>query len=298
MKAETKLTGKSVLITGTSTGIGEATAIALHDKGFQVFAGVRRAEDGERLVEKTSSRLIPLLLDVTDPQAIASAVRRIAELTGDAGLTGLVNNAGITIAFPLEFLPLDVLRKQLEVNVIGVVAVTQAMLPLLRKGGGRIVNISSVSGLVAAPYIGAYAASKHALEALSDSLRLELRNFKIPVSVVEPADIDTPIWRKSRQTADALREEMLSKVDVNEFSDDVRQAYATDIAAMRAATSKIEANAIPVSKVVLAIEHALLSRSPKSRYPVGGKAWQVKLLLRFLPDWLRDRIVLRNLGMK
>jgi len=298
MKAETKLTGKSVLITGTSTGIGEATAIALHDKGIQVFAGVRRAEDGERLVEKTSSRLIPLLLDVTDPQAIASAVSRIAELTGDAGLAGLVNNAGISIAFPMEFLPLEVLRKQLEVNVIGVVAVTQAMLPLLRKGGGRIVNISSVSGLVAAPYIGAYAASKHALEALSDSLRLELRNFNISVSVVEPADIDTPIWRKSRQTADALREEMLSKVDVNEFSDDVRQAHATDIAAMRVATSKFEANAIPVSKVVLAIEHALLSRSPKSRYPVGGKSWQVKLLLRFLPDWLRDRIVLRNLGMK
>jgi NAD(P)-dependent dehydrogenase (short-subunit alcohol dehydrogenase family) len=298
MTTATHHSGKSVLITGASSGIGEATAIALHDQGIQVFAGVRRVEDGEKLVSKTSSRLIPLLLDVTDATAIAAAAAKIGEMTGSAGLSGLVNNAGITIAFPLEFLPLDVLRKQLEVNVIGVVAVTQTLLPLLRQGGGRIVNVSSVSGLVAAPYIGAYAASKHALEALSDSLRLELRNFKIPVSVVQPADIDTPIWQKSRQTADALREEMLSKVDAQSFSEEVRQAYATDIAAMRTATSHSEKHAIPVSLVVAAIQHALLSKSPKIRYPVGAKTWKVKLLLRFLPDWLRDRIVLSNLGMK
>ncbi len=289
---------KSVLITGSSTGIGEGCAIALHDRGIRVFAGVRRQEDGEALIEKTSAALIPLLLDVTDAEAIKAAVQTISDATGTAGLSGLVNNAGITIAFPLEFLPMDALRRQLEVNVIGPAAVTQAMLPLIRKGRGRIVNVSSVSGLVAAPYIGAYAASKHALEAMSDSLRVELRNFNVPVSLIEPADVATPIWRKSRQTADEMRDKMLDEADPGSDLEEVREAYAADIAAMREATSKSEAKAIPVSRVVKAIEHALLSRRPKTRYPVGGKTWSVKLALRYLPDRLRDRIVANSLGMK
>jgi len=289
---------KSVLITGSSTGIGEGCAIALHDRGIRVFAGVRRQEDGEALIEKTSAALIPLLLDVTDAEAIKAAVQTISDATGTAGLSGLVNNAGITIAFPLEFLPMDALRRQLEVNVIGPAAVTQAMLPLIRKGRGRIVNVSSVSGLVAAPYIGAYAASKHALEAMSDSLRVELRNFNVPVSLIEPADVATPIWQKSRQTADEMRDKMLDEADSGSDLEEVREAYAADIAAMREATSKSEAKAIPVSRVVKAIEHALLSRRPKTRYPVGGKTWSVKLALRYLPDRLRDRIVANSLGMK
>ncbi len=298
MASQNELAARSVLITGSSTGIGEACAIALHDKGIRVFAGVRRQEDGERLVEKTSKALVPLLLDVTNEQAIKDATRHIAEVTGDAGLSGLVNNAGITIAFPLEFLPTEVLRKQLEVNVIGPAAVTQAMLPLIRKGRGRIVNVSSVSGLVAAPYIGASAASKHALEAMSDSLRVELRNFNIPVSLVEPADVATPIWQKSRQTADDLRSEVLENVDATEVPEEVREAYARDIAAMRESTSKSEQHAIPVSRVVKAIEHALLARRPKTRYLVGGKTRAVKFILRHLPDRLRDRIVMNSLGMK
>lgn len=289
---------KSVLITGASTGIGQACALALHAKGMQVFAGVRRPEDGQRLIEQTSSALVPLMLDVTAAGAIKAAAARIAELTGENGLGGLVNNAGITIAFPLEFLPMDALRTQLEVNVIGPAAVTQAMLPLLRRGRGRIVNVSSVSGLVAAPYIGAYAASKHALEAMSDSLRVELRHFQVPVSLVEPADIDTPIWQKSRQAADALREKMLEEADADSVPEEIREAYAQDIAAMRASASKSEANALPVSRVVKAVEHALLSRRPKTRYPVGARTWAVKLALRYLPDRLRDRIVTNSLGMK
>lgn len=298
MDSVNSATSKSVLITGSSTGIGEACAIALHAKGIRVFAGVRRTEDGERLVEKTSAALVPLLLDVTDARAIQEAKRQIAEATGAGGLNGLVNNAGITIAFPLEFLPMNALRKQLEVNVIGPAAVTQAMLPLIRLGRGRVVNVSSVSGLVAAPYIGAYAASKYALEAMSDSLRVELRNFNVPVSLVEPADIDTPIWEKSRQAADALRAEMLEEVDADSVLEEVRDAYAKDITAMRASASKSEQHALPVSHVVKAIEHALLARRPKTRYPVGAKAWAVKLALRYLPDKLRDRIVINSLGMK
>lgn len=289
---------KSVLITGSSTGIGEACAIALHAMGLRVFAGVRRQEDGERLVEKTSPALIPLLLDVTDDQAIKAAAQHIADVTEEGGLNGLVNNAGITIAFPLEFLPMDALRRQMEVNVIGVAAVTQAFLPLIRKGQGRIVNVSSVSGLVAAPYIGAYAASKHALEAMSDSLRVELRNFNVPVSLVEPADVATPIWEKSRQAADALRDELVDEGEPDAVLEEVRETYAQDIAAMRESASKSEANAIPVSRVVKAIEHALLARRPKTRYPVGGKTWAVRLALRYLPDRLRDRIVTNSLGMK
>jgi len=292
---------KFVLITGSSSGIGEASAISLHAKGMGVFAGVRREEDGRRLVEKTSSSLIPLLLDVTDADAIAAAAARIAEATGDQGLGGLVNNAGITIAFPMEFIPMSALRKQLEVNVIGPAAVTQAMLPMIRQGHGRIVNVSSVSGMVAAPYIGAYAASKHALEAMSDSLRVELRHFGVPVSLIQPADIDTPIWEKSRQTADSIRDELIEEngeAEEDPLLEAIRGAYAKDIAAMRESAKKSEENAIPVGRVVKAIEHALLARRPKTRYPVGGKAWAVKLALRFLPDWLRDRIVANSLGMK
>lgn len=298
MDLDNEAPSKSVLITGSSTGIGEACAIALHGKGIRVFAGVRRKEDGERLVEKTSAALIPLLLDVTDAQAIKAATQQIAETTGDGGLSGVVNNAGITIAFPLEFLPMDMLRKQFEVNVIGPAAVTQAVLPLIRRGQGRVVNVSSVSGLVAAPYIGAYAASKHALEAMSDSLRVELRNFNVPVSLVEPADVATPIWEKSRQAANDLRSEVLDNVDSDVVSEEVREAYARDIAAMRQSTSKSEQHAIPVSRVVRAIEHALLARRPKTRYLVGGKTRAVKFFLRYLPDRLRDRIVMNSLGMK
>ncbi len=293
---------KSVLITGSSTGIGHACAVSLHDRGIRVFAGVRRPEDGERLIAETSAALIPVMLDVTDAAAIAAAADQIADVTAGNGLDGLVNNAGITIAFPLEFVPLDALRKQMEVNFIGPVAVTQAMLPMIRQARGRIVNVSSVSGLVAAPYIGAYAASKYALEAMTDSLRVELRNFKIPVSLVEPADIATPIWQKSRETADAIRDELASEAGDDEPADtaaeEVQELYAQDIAAMRDAVRKSEANALPVSRVVKAVEHALLARRPKTRYPVGSKAWAVKLALRFLPDRLRDRIVANSLGMK
>ena len=162
-----------MLITGASSGIGEACAVELHRRGFLVFAGVRRQSDAARLVAQTSPRLVPVLLDVTDAQAVAQAAQTIAQATGEAGLAVLVNNAGITVAFPLEFLPLGVFRQQLEVNVVGQLAVIQAMLPLLRTARGRIVNMSSISGLVAGPYVGAYAASKHAFEALSDSLRVE-----------------------------------------------------------------------------------------------------------------------------
>jgi NAD(P)-dependent dehydrogenase (short-subunit alcohol dehydrogenase family) len=189
-----------VLVTGASTGIGEATARRLAARGFEVLAGVRRAEDAERL---RSPGIEPLTLDVTDAQQIEAA----RELVGGR-IDGLVNNAGIAVTAPQEFLPVDELRRQLEVNVVGQVAVTQAMLPALRAARGRVVNVSSVGGRTALPLLGAYNASKWALEALSDSLRRELRHLGVKVSVIEPGGIRTPIWEKGTADAERLREQM------------------------------------------------------------------------------------------
>ena len=163
-----------IVITGASSGIGAACARYLDALGFTVWAGVRSTQDGEALTRLTSSRLRVLMLDVTDPASIEAARKTLAEATRDTGLAGLVNNAGISVAGPLELLPLSEVRTQFEVNVIGVLAVTQALLPLLRLARGRIVNISSIAGLAATPFLGAYCSSKFALEAMSDALRLEL----------------------------------------------------------------------------------------------------------------------------
>ena len=189
----------AVVVTGSSTGIGEACALHLDALGFQVFAGVRRGEDGVALRKKSSGRLIPILIDVTDSTSISTASDTIAAVVKDAGLAALINNAGIAIPGPLEILPIEEFRKQLEVNVIGQLAVTQAFLPMLRKSRGRIVLMSSISGLFATPFIGAYAASKFALEAMADALRVELIPWGIQVSVIEPGSIATPVWEKSRK---------------------------------------------------------------------------------------------------
>ena len=171
--------------------------------GFRVFAGIRKSADGEALQEVASDRLRPVYLDVTDGESIRAAAEIVEAGCGASGLSGLVNNAGIVIAGPLEFLPLVSLRSQLEINVVGQIAVTQELLALLRRARGSIVNMSSVSGRVAAPFLGPYSASKFALEALSDSMRLELRPWGISVSVVEPGPIATPIWEKSRTVTHA-----------------------------------------------------------------------------------------------
>src|SRR5436190_20383212 len=187
----------SVVITGASTGIGKTCALRLDRLGFQVFAGVRRTEDGETLKRQASQRLTPITIDVTDSGSIAAAASMVATAVGDAGLQGLVNNAGIAVACPLEFLPISLLSQQLEVNVTGQIDVTQVFLPLLRAGNGRIVNMGSISGRMAYPLLGPYCASKFALEALTASLRMELRPWHIPVSIIEPGAIATPIWSKA-----------------------------------------------------------------------------------------------------
>lgn len=280
---------RAILITGASSGIGEACALELDRRGFRVFAGVRRQEDGRRLTQASSSRLVPVVLDVTDANSIAAAAETIRTAVGQAGLYGLVNNAGFVLAGPLELLPVDLLRQQLEVNVVGQVAVTQAVLAELRRARGRIVNISSIAGRVAPPFLGPYAASKHALEALSDALRLELRRWGISVSLVEPGTVKTPLWQRSMTRAEELIAQMPSEG---------HQLYGADIEAVKACSARRAAAAMPVTRVVQAVVHALCARRPKARYPLGFQTRLAIALFKILPVGVRDWLVLREIGLR
>lgn len=273
---------KAVVITGASTGIGAACAWHLDRLGFTVFAGVRRIEDGESLKAQGSVRLQPILLDVTDAGSIEQARRQITEQVGPRGLAGLVNNAGIAVVGPLEAVPIADLRWQFEVNVIGQVAVIQAFLPLLRNGRGRIVNMGSIAGRAAMPVMGPYSASKFALEALTDALRLEVQQWGIQVSIVEPGAIATPIWRKSGAKAEELE---------TVTSEELKRLYAGVIAGVRARVAEAAAQAIPADAVSDAVVHALTASRPKTRYLVGRDAKVRALMIKLLPDRWSDRLM-------
>ena len=279
----------AVVITGASTGIGEACALHLDKLGYRVFAGIRKAADGESLRQRASARLVPVRLDISDETEIGQAARNVIEALGGGGLAGLVNNAGIVVGGMLEFLPLEALRLQLEVNVVGQIAVTQAFLPSLRKARGRIVNMGSVSGLISGPFTGAYSASKFALEALTDSLRLELRPWKIHVSIVEPGFIQTPIVSKSLAAAEALRAQL---------PEEALQLYGTSLRAVREGTEREAAKAASTEVVVKAVVHALAARRPRTRYVVGNHSSFQIALGRALPDRWRDAMIARALGLK
>ena len=278
----------AVLITGSSTGIGAACALELDRLGWRVFAGIRAETDGKRLAEKASAQLTPIRIDVTDEASIAEAAGIIRDAVGEKGLGGLVNNAGIGVPGPLEVVPMAMVRRQFDVNVIGPIAVTQAMLPLVRAARGRIVNIGSVSGRIAAPYLGLYAGSKFALEALTDSLRVEVRHWGISVSIVEPGCVATPIWEKSRAAADAMAEET---------PPESLELYAADIERFREVTGKAGEAAMPVEKVVRVVVHALTARRPRTRYPVAADTRMAIAVFRFLPDRIRDWLIRRQLGL-
>ncbi len=258
-----------MLITGASSGIGAACAERLARRGWRVFAGVRTA--GAAPAGTTE-----VLLDVTDAEAIA----RAAEAVGER-LDGLVNNAGIAVAAPLEHLPLDELRRQLEVNLVGQLAVTQALLPAIRAARGRVVLIGSIAGTSALPFLGPYAISKFALEALADSLRVELAADGIAVSIVRPGTIATPIWSKPQPIADALGPAAL-------------EHYGPRLAALRSFAAARAAKAAPAESVARAVEHALRAQRPRTRYLVGRDA-RIRALIERLPDRLRDRVVSRAL---
>lgn len=280
--------GRAVVVTGASTGIGEACAEALHGAGYHVYAGVRKGADGDRLRGRMRDRLTPLMLDVTDAGHIAEAVGMVSRAHGEAGLHGLVNNAGIVVAGALEYLPLDDIRRQLEVNVTAQIAVTQAFLPLLRRARGRVVMMGSSSGKLATPFLGPYAMSKFALEALADSWRVELMRAGVHVSIVEPGAIQTPIWDKSRDVAESL---------AAAIPEEGQAYYGAAFERLRAQVAETTARAIPPSRVARCVLHALEARTPRTRYPVGFDARMQHWLAAILPDRVRDRIVQRVLGL-
>jgi NAD(P)-dependent dehydrogenase (short-subunit alcohol dehydrogenase family) len=278
----------AVVITGASTGIGRACALALDALGFRVFAGVRKAEDGESLRRASSARLTPIFIDVTDEQSIAAAAEEVSREVGEAGLVGLVNNAGIAIPGPLEYLPLEELRRQLEINLVGQLAVTQAFLPLLRRGRGRMVNISSLAGKLTTPFNGAYSAAKHGIEAFSDALRMELAPWGIHVSVVEPGTIATAMPKKLLRDANAV---------LNNLPAEGRERYGSDFETyVRTLAEHAQSGSQP-EVVARAIVHALTARTPRARYPAGAPAGRMLMLYRLLPDRLLDRVILRFLGL-
>jgi NAD(P)-dependent dehydrogenase (short-subunit alcohol dehydrogenase family) len=271
----------AVVVTGASTGIGEATALHLAALGFRVFAGVRRPEDAERLREGGAE---PLQLDVTDSASIDAAAGKV----GDTPLAGLVNNAGVAVAGPLEFLPVDELRHQLDVNVVGQVAVTQAFMPALRRGTGRIVNIGSIGGRVALPLLGPYAASKFAMEAITDSLRRELRPWGMHVAIVEPGAIATPIWSKSRAANEELAAQMPPEAG---------QLYGKLVDRIRDETTKAAERGLDPREVAKVVEHALTAARPKTRYLVGREAKLRARAAKILPDRVFDTLIGRAIGV-
>jgi NAD(P)-dependent dehydrogenase (short-subunit alcohol dehydrogenase family) len=272
----------TVLVTGASTGIGEATALHLKELGFDSVGAVRKDEDAERL---RAAGLRAVKLDVTDTSSIAAAR---AEL-GDGPLAGLVNNAGIAVAGPLEFLPLDELRHQLEVNVVGQVAVTQAFLPALRAGRGRIVNVSSIGGRFALPLVAPYNASKFAIEAISDSLRRELHGQGMEVILIEPGGVKTPIWDKSNEMADQIQQQMPPEAE---------RIYGKLIDGVRKATIEIaQEKGIEAREVAEVIGRAMTAKRPRTRYLVGTDAKIRGAMAKILPDRLMDRAVAKQLGV-
>jgi len=271
----------SILVTGASTGIGFACAIRFAQLGFRVFAGVRKASDGEALKACSSGGIEPVLLDVTRPESINGAL----VAAGDEPLVGLVNNAGIATAGPLELLSVDSWRAQFEVNVIGLVAVTQACLPLLRRGRGRIVNIGSIAGRSALPGSGAYDSSKFAVEAITDVLRMELHPWGISVSIIEAGAVATPIWEKSLREADDLSR----RVGPERYA-----LYRGLMETVREEATNSARTAMHVDVVVKSVEHAMTARKPKTRYLVGRDTW-LWLLLNLLPDRWRDRLILSKI---
>lgn len=270
----------AVLVTGASTGIGHAIAMHLAASGYTVYAGVRKESDRERL-EAEHERIRPVILDVTVPADVARALQTVRE-SGDT-LVGLVNNAGIAVGGPLEFLPIEALRNQFEINVIAPVAMTQAALPLLRESHGRVINIGSIAGRMAAPFVGPYSASKSAIAALTDALRQELAPFGIGVSLLEFASVKTPIWEKGRAGRDRLVASMPPQAMT------YYGALANAIIAQTQIEEREGMNPQIIADTVLA---ALRAPKPRERYVIGRKA-QIQAVAAMLPARTRDALVKR-----
>lgn len=279
------------MVTGTSSGIGRACALRLAAHGYCVFAGVRRRQDGHALVQEASrsdGQLVPVLIDVTDETSIGAAVAEVTGSVGDYGIAALVNNAGIGMTWPMEAIPLDDLRRIYEVNVFGQVAVTQAFLPLLRAGAGRIVNIGSIGDRLSLPFGAPLASSKWALASITESLRMELRPWGIHVVLIEPASIHTDAVTKVEE--DARR--VMSKMSLAhlELYSDAYQAM-TDRALAR------ERSGSDPDVVARAVLRALGKKRPRTRYVVGKDGRLLAFLAGWAPDRLFDAMRIRLFGL-
>lgn len=269
----------SVLITGASSGIGRTTAMHLDAQHYRVFAGVRNLADGERLKAVCSLWLTPVVMDITKSDEIARAIQSVQQhLEPKDCLNGLINNAGAGVGGPLEFLSIEDLRKQFEINVFGHIAVTQAFLPLLRKSRGRVINVGSMAGRVALPFSGPYASSKAAFAALTDALRRELSWWDIPVVLMEIGSVKTPIWEKAFKEAEERAEKMPAEA---------RDLYEKPLRAMNDYMKNLVRHATVAEKVAAVIQTALESPKPRTRYFVGLDAY-LGLFSRLLPDRALD----------
>jgi NAD(P)-dependent dehydrogenase (short-subunit alcohol dehydrogenase family) len=280
---------QSVVVTGVSTGIGWGITKVLIGQGFCVFGSVRRAQDAERLSKEFGDRFQPLLFDVTDEAAVQAAARQVrAQLRGEI-LFGLVNNAGIAVPGPLMHLPTDDFRHQLEVNLVSVLIVTKAFLPLLgtdrslRGEPGRIVNISSGSGKHGYPFVGAYAASKHGLEGFSESLRRELMLFGIEVVIIGPGAVATPIWDKAEQLEPSI------------YKDTDYAGIAKRVLEYAVRTGR---KGLPPERVGEVVWHALTTPRPRLRYAVSPGSSLIRVVQRLLPKRVVDRIIARKFGFE
>ncbi|HEY1337022.1 MAG TPA: SDR family NAD(P)-dependent oxidoreductase [Bryobacteraceae bacterium] len=280
---------RAAVITGVSTGIGLGIAKALCTRGVHVFGSVRRQGDADRLGREFGAAFTPLIFDITDEPAVRRGAAQVANALGDRTLFGLVNNAGVAVPGPLLHLPIAEFRQQIEINVVAQLSVTQAFAPLLgadraRQGPpGRIVNISSVNGKIASPFIGAYAASKHALEAISDSLRRELMLYGIDVIVIGPGPIATPIWDK----AAALDMSAYAKTDYGPILEKVRDYMLGQ-----------GRHGLPPERVGELARHALTAARPKTRYTITPGKFQNWTVPRLLPPRLLDRIIAKAVGLR
>ena len=276
----------SLLITGASTGIGAACAVYFAKMGHQVFAGVRKASDGEAL-KKLAPQIQPVLLDVQDKNTILQAKEKISGLREQKLPFCLMNNAGIAVGGPWECVSEEDFFRQMDINVLGIHRVTRGFLPWIRESKGRILQTSSIAGRIASPFLGPYCVSKWGVEAFTDSLRREMQMHGVKVASLNPGPVQTPIWEKSKKEGEKQKQQM-------QLSLEIYQPTFTDF---EAKVEQAARDAVPVEEVVKAAAHALLSESPRSRYFVGKGIGIAALLARFLPDPWMDRLVKKDLGI-
>jgi NAD(P)-dependent dehydrogenase (short-subunit alcohol dehydrogenase family) len=279
---------KSVIITGASSGIGHASVLRMLKAGWQVFATVRKREDGDRLLSENDGNVIPVIMNVQDRSTITAAAEQVAALLNGRGLDGLVNVAGIGMARPVEYATSEDLHEIFEINVFGQITVTQAFLPLIRKARGRIVNITSVGAHIAIPFGGLLNASKSAFSLLSDTLRLELHPFGIHVSDVSPGAIKTPAVEKTLGNIEGVIRE-LPAAGAEQYGEMLRNFAQRGY--------KREMNGSAPDVVARAVEHALTAKHPKIRYHVGKDSRLLATLGSLLPDWLLDTLRFKQLGL-